>query len=106
MSGLIECNGECKFSTFIDEFEVVKSHIEDSREHMKLLAENMHYLKKLDKLDSIETNLLSAATGRDHVPLVVVVKLIRVMGAITTGLMGTIIFLLVGNHFSWWNLHG
>lgn len=102
-------NGQDDLANIIETLKEVRLKVLET--HM-IADEAVQHLSKLTLLEDISTDLsgvrndlVSAATGREHVPTAVVMKLMSTMALISTGLTGVIIFLLIGNTFGWWTLH-
>ncbi len=52
-------------------------------------------------LSEIKVELVSAAVGKDQVPVPVVQSLFKMVGWIIFGLVTIIVFMLTGKHFQW-----
>lgn len=87
-----------------DYTNAIYDHTFQTKDVMELLREDIKHLRKLEILEDIKTHLIDAATGRDQVPIEVVLKIVKIFGITIGALTATIVFLLVGHHFDWWKL--
>ncbi len=70
----------------------------------KLNEESRAYLINIARSnDEIRTYLMGAATSKNHVPLEVMTRVVKMEGFIILGLMFIIVFLLTGAHAGWIN---
>lgn len=80
-----------------DLLEALES-VKSTRETLANLTESMRHLIAIaGSVEEIKQCLLSAAIGKEHVPLSVVEKLLKIGGLIVFGLVGVIFFLLTGS---------
>lgn len=77
----------------------VKQQITEVHSTMTTLLEHTQHLTKLDCLERIENKLLTAATGKDHVPMPIAKSVIKILGAVCIVLVVCIAFLLTGETF-------
>lgn len=74
-------------------------------EKLKALHDGMDEVIKntrhLSALSDIRDTLLSAATGRDHIPMKVLLVVLGTLGAVIMGLVFVIVFLLTGEAQGW-----
>lgn len=105
-----ESNGKeriigCPFNSWdIVEDDLLKALATVGESHVLLntLVAHTKYLPDIAK-DSAEIKacLLSAAIGKEHVPMTVVEKILKIFGWVIFGLVGVIICLLTGAQFGW-----
>lgn len=67
------------------------------------MIEMVKNTQHLQALSDIRDSLLSAATGRDHVPTKVLLVVLGTLGAVIVGLVFVIVFLLTGEAMGWIN---
>lgn len=89
-NGFIECGLQ----------QETKTQIAEVHTTMNQLLEHTQHLSKLDCLERIETKLLNAATGKDHVPVIIAKSMIKILSFVCVALVCCIAFLLMGEHFN------
>lgn len=85
--------GESKLVSTMDHAQQVHSMMLTMLDYMKCMPQ------LTTSVEEIKQCLLSAAIGKEHVPLSVVEKLLKIGALIVFGLVGVIVFLLTGSKF-------
>lgn len=67
------------------------------------MLELVKHTQHLQALSEIRDNLISAATGKDHVPAKILLIILATLGAVIVGLVFVIVFLLTGEAMGWIN---
>lgn len=96
---LFECPISEEWRVHWEESRVMYKNIEMLGNAMNQSLKHTAHLSKLDCLERIEENLMSAATGRDQVPTKTVHMLFKVQSAVIIILASCIAFLLMGENF-------
>lgn len=79
---------------------VALNRVENMDQAMQKLADSLQHLSALT---DIRDTLLSAATGRDHIPLKAALVVLGVLCSVILGLVFVLVFLLTGEAAGWIN---
>jgi hypothetical protein len=91
-------------SNDISESDLVKAleKINESHTMLSTLLEHTRHLPVIAGTSAeIKACLLSAAIGKDHVPLPVVEKIIKIFGIVIATLLMVLVFILTGIKLGW-----
>lgn len=84
-----------------DEVRSTAQKIDEIHQKIPVFIEHTSHLSKLDYLKDIKESLLSAAVGKDHIPMKIAMRMFTVLGFVVMGLMFLVVFLLTGESLGW-----
>lgn len=100
-----ECICPLEGTQKIDDLKMI---VDSAYETHKMLQTLVSYTAHLPEIaqsnQEIKHYLMSAATGRNHVPLAIVERVVKMGGWVIFGLTAVIVFLLTGQEAGWIHL--